>query len=102
MTDDERSDFIDPARTVCLCDVGSVDYVAAAAIGPCGEERLVLARRDAIGDENVRYDPTCSTTAPHERVGALPDEFVRRLTISRRAHRCGRRTCKGLPCRMRV
>ena len=100
MTDADRTDWVDPHRTACLCDAGQPDYLAAVAIGPDGEQRLVLARRDAIGDSNVTYDGTCSD-AVHEQLGPLPMEYVRRLTIASRA-RCGRRTKAGAPCRMRV
>ena len=95
------SDFIDPDHTACLCDVGSPDYIAAIAIGPDGDQRLILAQRDAIGDPDVCYDPSCSDVG-HEQLGALPTETVRRITISRRTHHCGRRTQAGHPCRILV
>lgn len=46
----------------------------------------------------MRFDINC-VDAAHEQVGALPLEFVRRLTVSWRVHRCGRRTLAGHPCR---
>jgi putative component of membrane protein insertase Oxa1/YidC/SpoIIIJ protein YidD len=95
------SDFIDPDHTACLCDVGSPDYIAAIAIGPDCDQRLILAMRDAIGDPDVRYDPTCSDVG-HEQLGALPIEIVRRITISGRVNRCGRRTKSGTPCQTPV
>jgi hypothetical protein len=102
MTDHrQHGDFIDPDRAVCLCDVGSADYLAAVSIGPDGDQRLILAQRDAIGDPDVRYDPLCSGVA-HEQVGPLPLATVRRITVSSRTHRCGRRTQAGTPCRIRV
>lgn len=103
MTDHQQhGDFIDPDHTACLCDVGNPDYVAAIAIGPDGDQRLILAKRDAIGDPDVRYDPN-SVGVAHEQLGPLPLEFVRRITISSRMHRCGRPTkTTGRPCRIEV
>lgn len=98
MTDGHLLDY---DRSVCLCDVGQADYLAATAIDANGIEHLVLAERSAISDPTVQYESTCRDVA-HEQLGALPLESVRRLTISRRAHRCGRRTQAGRPCRIRV
>jgi hypothetical protein len=97
----EYASIIDDARTTCLCDVGRPGYIAATAITAEGREHLVLAELNAIGDEHVLYDPTCTDIA-HEQLGPLPLEFVRRLTISRRTHRCGRPTKSGTPCRTPV
>jgi hypothetical protein len=94
--------IIDPDRTACLCDLGRPDYLAATAVAADGSEHLVLARCDALGDETVRYDHTCAAAA-HDQLGALPIEYVRRITISRRrTHRCGRRTKSGTPCQTPV
>jgi hypothetical protein len=103
MTDwkDASHSFIDGARSACLCDVGQADYVATTVIEPDGSEHLVLAQHCAIGDPAVRYDSKSPDVA-HEQLGPLPIEFVRRLTISQRAYRCGRRTQAGNPCRIRV
>ena len=100
-TNDDHIDWVDPSRSACLCDVGQPAYWAVSAIGPGGEQRLILARRDAIGDTRHTYDPTCSTVS-HEQLGELPIEFVRRLAVASRALRCGRPTCRGRPCRIRV
>jgi hypothetical protein len=100
MTNADAS-LIDDARTRCLCDVGRDDYIAATAVAADGSEHLVLARCDALGDENVRYDPTCAHVS-HEQLGPLSLEFVRRITAARRAHRCGRRTKSGAPCQSPV
>jgi hypothetical protein len=97
----DNANLIDDSRTRCLCDVGRDDYVAATAVAPDGSEHLLLARCDAIGDLDVRYDPTCSGVV-HEQLGALPIEIVRRITISRRVNRCGRRTKSGTPCQTPV
>jgi hypothetical protein len=101
VTDTDRTDYIDPARTACLCDVGGAGYVATVAVAADGSTRLVLTQADRIGDENARYDPT-TPQAPHEQCGALPLEYVRRITLANRTRRCGRTTCKGRPCRIRV
>lgn len=101
MNDDDHTSIVLDDRSVCLCDVGQSAYIAATIISPDGAQRLVLAEREAIGDPGTRFDPTCSTVA-HEQPGPLPMEFVRRFTIGQRTHRCGRRTCKGCPCRNRV
>jgi len=99
MTD--RINFIDDARSACLCDVGCPGYSAALLIAPGGAEHLALIEISSIGDEAVRYDSSC-TSVQHEQLGALPLDVVRRITISRRIHRCGRRTQAGKPCRIRV
>ena len=46
----EGANIIDSRRTVCLCDVGRPDYIAATAVGADGQARLVLARVEAIND----------------------------------------------------
>lgn len=97
----DSGSIIDPDRWCCLCAAGNSDYAAAVAIAADGGEHLVLAHRDSIGDDTAVYDSTCRGVA-HEQLGVLPIEFVRRLTISRRTHRCGRRTQAGRPCRIRV
>jgi hypothetical protein len=97
-----NASLIDPDRTTCLCDAGNPDYLAATAVAADGSEHLLLAECDGIGDENVCYDPGC-TDVDHEQLGALPIEYVRRLTISRRTHHCGRPTkTTGRPCRIEV
>jgi hypothetical protein len=97
MTND-NTNFIDNDRTRCLCDVGQTDYLAATAVAADGSTHLLLAQVDAIGDGNVRYDPTCRDI-PHEQLGTLPPEFVRSV---RRTHRCGRPTKSGAPCQTPV
>ncbi|UXA14079.1 hypothetical protein KXD97_10025 [Mycobacterium sp. SMC-8] len=93
--------IIDAARSVCLRDGGAPEYLAVTAVANDGSEHLVLAQRDSINDDTAVYDATCCDVA-HEQLGPLPIEYVRRFTISRRAHRCGRRTQAGRPCRIRV
>ena len=100
MSDDSTS-YIDNSRTTCLCDVGRPDFLAATAIAADGSGHLVLAQVDAIGSPDIGYDPTCSAV-DHEQLGALPIEYVRRLTVTRRTHRCGRRTKSGVPCQSPV
>jgi hypothetical protein len=96
-----ESHLIDHDRTACLCDVGQTDYLAATVVTADGSAHLILAQRDAIGDERVRFDATCSDV-DHEQLGALPLETVRRITISGRMNRCGRPTKSGAPCRTPV
>lgn len=95
------ANLIDNVRSACLCDAGGTEYVAAVAVAADGAEHLVLAQHSAIGDQSVRYDSACRDVA-HEQLGPLPIEYVRRLTVSRRTHRCGRPTQTGRPCRVRV
>jgi hypothetical protein len=95
------------AHTACLCPDCTVDtalpgYAAVEAVDTCGATHYLLALVDAIGDEHIRYDPTCSDVI-HDQLGPLPLEFVRRITISQRTHRCGRPTkTTGRPCRIEV
>ncbi|CAM3074281.1 hypothetical protein BST27_30825 [Mycobacterium intermedium] len=98
---DNAGHLLDYDRSVCLCDVGQADYFAATAVTAGGDEHLVLARRAAIGDPTACYDSSCRDVA-HEQLGALPLEYVRHITVSRRTHRCGRPTQAGRPCRIRV
>jgi hypothetical protein len=93
--------IVDDSRTRCLCDVGRDDYIAATAVAADGSEHLVLASCDALGDDNVTYDPMCTDVA-HEQLGELPLEYARRITVSRRTHRCGRPTKSGAPCQAPV
>jgi hypothetical protein len=99
MTD--NANWIDLARSACLCDVGSAGYLLAVVIGPDGAEYVQLAEKESIGNPAVGCDPTCSAIA-HEQTGPLPLEFVRRITISRRTNRCGRPTAAGGRCRIPV
>ncbi len=94
------SDFLDQPRSVDLTDVGLATHVAAVVIAEDGSERLVLAEREAIADPAVVFDPNAS--AVHDQLGALPLAYVRRITVSRRTHRCGRPTQAGRPCRSPV
>ncbi len=85
MTDD-NTDLVDSYRSVGLADVGAPEYLAATAVSADGASHLVLARLDGLNDPNVRCDATCSDT-PHEQLGQLPLEFVKRITITRRNRR---------------
>ncbi|WP_375489676.1 hypothetical protein [uncultured Mycobacterium sp.] len=102
---DSGGQIIDPRRAACLCARSTErcdsTHLAAVTVGPDGAEHLILAERAAIGDEHVRYDPTCSAAA-HEQLGPLPLDYVARITASRRVHRCGRRTVSGTPCQTPV
>lgn len=98
MTD--HPNLIDPDRTVCLCGDGLPGYAAATAIAPDGTEHLLLVESASIGDERVRYDHT-TAHARHEQPGPLPDGVQHRVwQVS--AHRCGRPTKSGAPCRTPV
>jgi hypothetical protein len=99
MSDSES--YIDFERATHLCDAGNDDYWLAVTIGSDGAANLVLAEHKSIGNVNVTYDPTCRDVE-HEQLGALPIEFVKRLTIAARTHRCGQRTKAGTPCRTLV
>jgi hypothetical protein len=101
MISDSSGYLIDNERSACLHDVGQADYLAAVAVGVDGTEHLVLTQLAAVGDPAVQYDSKCAD-AEHEQIGPLSIEFVRRLTISRRAYRCGRPTQARHPCRIRV
>lgn len=101
MSTGDETNLIDDDHSAHLCDVGQRDYLAATVVRADGSAHLVLAQRDAIGDLDVRYDPD-TAQAPHEQTGPLPLKYVRRLTISARTHRCGRRTKSGSPCRTQV
>lgn len=83
MTGDEW-DLIDNA--VSLDDVGAPDYMAAVVVDAEGTKHLVLAHRKFLGDSTARFDAECSSIE-HEQLGALPLEYCRRLTISRRRQR---------------
>jgi hypothetical protein len=93
------TDYLDTDRTACLCDVGAPDYLAATMIGPDGEHRFVLCRRDLINDPTIRYDPAC-TDAPHEQLGPLPPRWAARTRLA--PLRCGRSTKAGRACRTPV
>lgn len=99
---DGRTAWIDSTRSACLCDAGAPDYLLGIAIGADGQEDFVLIHQSVVGDENHTYNRT-TPEAPHEQIGPLPLEYVRRITISRRTHRCGCPTkTTGRPCRTPV
>lgn len=93
--------LIDNARSAHLCAAGLPGYVAATAIEADGAEHLVLVQAGSVGDKAVRYNPACPEVE-HEQLGPLPLDVVRRITISRRTLRCGRRTKQGAPCQTPV
>ena len=86
--------IIDPGRTICLCDGGRPDYLAATVIAPDGTAQLVLAWRDGIDDPTVRYD---LEPPAHEQTGPLPAVWRARTQLA--PLRCGRPTLAGNPCR---
>jgi hypothetical protein len=92
--------LIDPARTACLCDVGDHDYAATVAVDHDGNETYWLIHKELLGEDGVDHG---NEQPPHEQLGPLPLDYVRRITISRRRYtRCGRRTQAGTPCKIRV
>lgn len=95
----DNASLIDDSRTRCLCDVGRDDYLAATAVAADGSEHLVLARCDAVGDENVTYDATCADVT-HEKLGALSPRWAARVHLA--PLRCGRLTKAGGRCRVYV
>lgn len=96
MTDYAHTNFIDPARCVCLCQDGAPGLWAAVAVASDGTEHLLLAERDSLGDESVRYDSTCAD-AVHENLGLLPYHWRARVQLA--PVRCGQPTQLGRPCR---
>jgi hypothetical protein len=75
---------------------------AAVVIDADGREDFVIVDELLLEEGNHTYHPD-APDAPHERLGPLPIEYVRRITISRRTHRCGRPTkTTGCPCRIEV
>jgi hypothetical protein len=91
--------WIDYERTCCLCDTGHT-YAAAVVVTEDGTEDFLLIEHAAVNKRG--YNRDC-LDAPHEQVGPLPIEFVRRITISRCRHLCGRPTkATGRPCRIEV
>ncbi len=93
--------LVDDVRSRCLCDVGGASLLAATAIDGDGREYLVVAEVDQLGDPVAVVDVACPD-APHEQLGPLPLEYVRRFTVAQRTHRCGRPTAAGRPCRALV
>jgi hypothetical protein len=99
MTDPTGGGFIDGNRSVPLEDVGGGQYLAATLIA---DDCTVLALVDTehMGD-GTPIDRHCRG-AIHEQDGKLPIEFVKRIAIAQRVHRCGWPTRSGKPCRIRV
>ena len=78
-----------------LDDVGLPGYEAVVAIAADGEERLVLAKRDATGRDGGHHWPDdWRLIAPHELTGRLPRPY---------APTCGRiASSSGKPCKTGV
>ncbi|OMB93209.1 hypothetical protein [Mycobacterium colombiense] len=103
-----RRVIVDRARSACLCDVGLPAVDASVCVDEDGSTTFVLIDATRLGDERFTYNPT-TPQAPHEQLGPLPIEFIRRIAIARRRHlttghttHCGRRTKSGTPCRIPV
>ncbi|MBO0883101.1 MAG: hypothetical protein J2P17_22755 [Mycobacterium sp.] len=99
-TDDEswRKSFILDDRSACLCDHGAPGYTAAVLVAADGRHDYALVDQGSIGT-GTTYDAT-TPQAEHEQLGALPDDFLRRVELSRL--RCSRITAAGRRCRTRV
>jgi hypothetical protein len=95
----ENTNLVDPARSMCLCDVGLPGYVAALAVGPDGLEHLALGCRDRFGDPTAGYDHLCADVA-HEQEGELPSLWRARVWLA--PLRCGATTRTGRRCRQIV
>jgi len=90
--------FIDPRRTVCLCDVGGdPDYIATVTVAADGSETLWLAHEESIGRNDIDHG---NENPSHEKLGRLPKAI--RDRIWGEALLCGRLLRTGRPCRMRV
>lgn len=74
---------------------------AAVLIAADGHEDFVIIDELLLDKGNHTYRPD-TPDAPHEQLGPLPLEYIRRITISQRMHRCGRPTKSGAPCRTPV
>lgn len=85
MTDDEWG-LVDPARSAFLWDVGAPDFIAATIVSADGNAHLIVGPLEGLGDNNVRYQPSCPDVT-HEQVGKLPIDIVKRIAIAQRMHR---------------
>jgi hypothetical protein len=81
-----RSTLVDSRRSACLCDVGAPGLTAAACVDPDGQVDYALIRESLMGDPRYPFLPW-TPDAPHEQLGALPIEFVRRITAAAHNHR---------------
>ena len=72
-----RAAIVDSARSVDLDDVGLPGTKLAVCVTSDGEEHFALIDVGLLGSD-AGYDPG-ARTAPHEQLGDLPAEFVRRI-----------------------
>jgi hypothetical protein len=91
--------LIDYARAACLCYAGMPGWFVAVCVAQDGTEFLWLVSEAELESDHPRCG---SLNQPHEQLGRLPLEYVRRITIATRTHRCGRPTKSGTPCRTPV
>lgn len=98
-TDTDAGNWIDWDRTVCLCDSGRPDYLAATIVAVDGSADLVLVYRRGIGDPAFTVDRTCRD-ASHEQLGPLPPQWAARARFDP-LPLC-EPTLAGRPCRSHV
>jgi hypothetical protein len=91
--------YIDDARSACLCDLGLPGWQAATCIAEDGRQDLVLVNTEWLGDRRYGYDHA-TYDAPHEQPGPLPPRWRDRVHLA--PLRCGRRTKSGTSCRAYV
>ena len=93
-TDQPAPDQIDEHRLARLDDHGLPGYDAVVVVTAAGEERLVLAWREALNTTATYWPTDWRQRAPHELTGRLPKPY---------APICGcRATATGRPCRVGV
>jgi hypothetical protein len=94
----DRTAIVDSARSVDLDDVGLIGTELAVCVTSDGEVHFALIDVGLLGSD-AGYDPS-ARTAPHEQLGALPEQYARRIDALQ--PRCGRRAKSGVACRTPV
>lgn len=88
--------LIDADRTVCLCDQGAPNYLAAVTVDPDGNTTMWVARRDQIDAPDQQLGCACPTCAPHEQLPGVKRQRCSPIP------RCGQPTRAGHPCQAYV
>jgi hypothetical protein len=94
---DEHKALMDMERTAFLYDVGAPDHAATIAVDAAGNERLWVVDLEQLNDADADVG---NANQRHERLGRLPQAVRDRIWGD--SLRCGRPTCSGRPCRIRV